>query len=465
MLFRSGANVQIFRRNEQADCQKVIVKYMGDGYYTLTFVHSNMLLDVSNGNTADHTNVWQCRENGADAQKWILKDLGDGYYNIISKLSNTYLTVANGGTANCTNIEINSANGGMSQKFKFNKIKSLDVPDITPKQTIEDGLYEIETKVSSNKVLEVIDASQVSGANVQIFTRNKQADCQKVRVKYLGNGYYTLTFVHSNMLLDVSNGNTADHTNVWQCRENGADAQQWVIVDLGNGYYNIVSKSANKYLTVYRGGTSNCTNIEINSYIGDNSQQFKFNKIEDEIAELVPQKTIEDGIYEIETGVDQNKALEVIDASHISGANVQIYNKNNNAECQRVNVKYLGNGYYTLTFVHSGMLLDVSNGGTDDHTNVWQCRENGADAQQWMILDLNNGYYKIVSKSAKKYLTVANGGTANCTNIEINSKDIENTQKFKFIKKADSIYKMDKPMANIEEGLYEVEIEIGRAHV
>ena len=80
-----------------------------------------MLLDVENGQTADHTNVWQCRANGTDAQKWIIKDVGNGYYNIISKLSGTYLTVANGGTSNCTNIEINSNNGQSSQKFKFNK--------------------------------------------------------------------------------------------------------------------------------------------------------------------------------------------------------------------------------------------------------------------------------------------------------------------------------------------------------
>ena len=144
---------------------------------------------------------------------------------------------------------------------------------------IEDGTYEIQTGVDSNKVIEVINASKISGANVQIFTRNTSADCQKVNVKYIGDGYYTLTFVHSNMLLDVSNGKTSDHTNVWQCNPNGADAQKWIIQDAGDGYYNIISKLSKTYLTVANGGTANCTNIEICSKTGTNAQKFKFNKL------------------------------------------------------------------------------------------------------------------------------------------------------------------------------------------
>ena len=103
-------------KKKYADCQKVNVKYIGNGYYTITFKHSNMRLDVSNGRTTDHTNVWQCMEIDADAQKWTIQDAGNGYYNIVSKASNTYLTVANGKIENCTNIEICSGNGTNSQK-------------------------------------------------------------------------------------------------------------------------------------------------------------------------------------------------------------------------------------------------------------------------------------------------------------------------------------------------------------
>ena len=66
----------------------------------------------------------------------------------------------------------------------INCVITIDVQ--ANERTIEDGIYEIETKVNNNKVIEVIDASKISGANVQIFERNTNADCQKVEVcKYL----------------------------------------------------------------------------------------------------------------------------------------------------------------------------------------------------------------------------------------------------------------------------------------
>ena len=436
----SGENVQIYTRNN-GNCQKVNVKYIGDGYYTITFVHSKMRLDVANGNTADHTNVWQCREIDADAQKWIIKDAGDGYYNIISKLKDKYLTVANGETANCTNIEINEADGSRAQRFKFNRIEK-----IIGTQTIENGIYEIETGVDRNKVLEVIDSVTYSGGNVQINTRNNGMN-QKVDIVYQGNGYYTIEFIHSEKLLDVYYGKIENHINVWQCNPNDADAQKWVIKDAGNGYYNIISKVSNTYLTVAGGNIANGTNLEINTNKNDDSQKFKLNKIES----TKGNKTLDDGTYEIEVGVDSNKALDVINASSVSGANVQIYTKNN-GNCQKVDIKYIGDGYYTLTFKHSNMRLDVSNGKTSNHTNVWQCREIDADAQKWIIQDTGDGYYNIISKLKDKYLTVANGETANCTNIEINVYDGSISQKFKF-------NKIEKIIGTqtIEDGTYEIE--------
>ena len=439
----SGGNVQVFQRNN-AKCQKVNIEYVGNGYYTVQFLHSGMYLDVADGNTADGTNVWQCRYNGSDAQQWIIQDLGNGYYSFVSKCSNTYLTVANGQTGNCTNIEINSKKDDLSQTFKLNK-KEI----ITGKQTIEDGVYEIELALDSNKVVEVLDASQNSGGNVQVFQRNNAA-CQKVNIKYIENGYYTVQFLHSGMYLDVADGNTADGTNVWQCRYNGSDAQQWIIQDLGNGYYSFVSKCSNTYLTVANGQTGNCTNIEINSKKDDLSQAFKLNKKEI----ITGEQTITDGMYEIELALDSNKVVEVLDASQNSGGNVQVFQRNN-ATCQRVNIEYVGDGYYTIEFEHSGMYLDVADGNTADGTNVWQCRYNGSDAQLWIIQDLGNGYYSFVSKCSNTYLTVANGQTSNCTNIEINSKKGDLSQAFKLNKKETITGER-----TIEDGKYEIELAL-----
>ena len=435
----SGGNVQVFQRNN-ANCQKVEIKYDGNGYYTIKFVHSGMYLDVANGETTDRTNVWQCRGNGSDAQKWVIKDAGNGYYNLISKCSNTYLTVRDGKTNNCTNIEIDSNKNTKSQKFKLKKIEA-----VKGEKTVENGTYELELALDNNKVVEVINASQISGGNVQVFQRNN-AKCQKVNIKYIGDGYYTLQFQHSGMYLDVANGETTDRTNVWQCRENGSDAQKWVIKDAGDGYYHLISKCSNTYLTVKDGKTNNCTNIEIDANKNTKSQKFKLKKIE----AVKGSKTVENGTYEIELALNSNKVVEVVDAVTYSGGNVQVFQRNN-AKCQRVSIKYVGDGYYTLQFQHSGMYLDVANGETTDRTNVWQCRENGSDAQKWVIKDAGNGYYNLISKCSNTYLTVKDGKTNNCTNIEIDSNKNTKSQKFKLNKIQSQ---------TVANGLYEIELAL-----
>ncbi len=435
----SGGNVQVFKRNN-AKCQKVQIKYDGNGYYTIKFLHSGMYLDVANGETTNGTNVWQCRGNGSDAQKWVIKDAGNGYYNLISKCSGTYLTVAGGKTSNCTNIEINSKKNDKSQSFKLKKVET-----IKGEKTVENGTYELELALDNNKVVEVIDATKISGGNVQVFKRNN-AKCQKVNIKYIGDGYYTLQFVHSGMYLDVANGEITNGTNVWQCRGNGSDAQKWIIKDAGDGYYNLISKCSNTYLTVKNGKTNNCTNIEIDSNKNNKSQKFKLKKVEP----IKGTKTITDGTYEIELALDSNKVVEVVDAVKFSGGNVQVFQRNN-AKCQRVNIKYVGDGYYTIQFVHSGMYLDVANGETTDKTNVWQCRGNGSDAQKWVIKDAGNGYYNLISKCSNTYLTVKDGKTNNCTNIEIDSNKNSKSQKFK----------LNKIQAQtVANGLYEIELAL-----
>ena len=415
-----GANVQINDRNNALN-QRANVKYIGDGYYTIQFKHSGMFLDVYYAKTANGTNVWQCGGNGADAQKWVIKDVGNGYYNIISKCGDKYLTVHNGAATNGTNVEIYAPKDNNSQLFKFKKIEP-----VVGTQTIEDGIYEIEIAGNSSKVLDVKSASTLSGANVQILTRNGEQN-QRVQVKYDGGGYYTIEFKHSGRNLDVANAQTINGTNVWQCTKNGADAQKWIIKDAGNGYYNIISKCSNTYLTVEGGKTANGTNVQIYSSKNDNSQKFRFTTPESPTGT----QTIADGTYEIETAISDSKVIEVADGLQNGGANVQIYTRNM-AKCQKVEVKYEGDGYYSIKFAHSGKYLDVSNGGKADGTNVWQCAENGSDAQRWIIKDVGNGYFNIISKCTETYLTVAGGKNADKTNIEVNRFVNNNSQKFKF---------------------------------
>ena len=135
----NGGNVQLWY-NTDVPQQKYKVKYLGNGYYSMTVEHSGRMVDVSGGVGNDGTNVQQYDSNGTDSQKWIIQDAGDGYYYIISKLENLYLTVANGKASAGANIQVNNAQKSKAQKFKFEKANNINISRIQRKNRTAYGL-------------------------------------------------------------------------------------------------------------------------------------------------------------------------------------------------------------------------------------------------------------------------------------------------------------------------------------
>ena len=440
----SGANVQLYQ-NKTLESQRFKVESLKDGYYIITAVHSNMVLDVANAGKTAGTNVWQCYRNEMDAQQWTIKDAGDGYYYLISKCNGLYLDAANGVATNGTNIAVCYGNNSNAQKFKFEKY-------VEPvyEHTLEDGTYVIKSAINNNYVLDVANGSNISGANVQLY-ENILIDSQRFEVKHIGNGYYTITAVHSGKVLDVANGGTTAGTNVWQCTKNNSNAQQWILQEAGDGYYYVISKCNELYLDAANGVAANGTNIAVCYGNKSNAQKFKFEKY-DENTPVEP--ILEDGTYVIKSGINNNDVLDVANGSKVSGANVALYEYAGGTN-QRFNVRYLDDGYYEITAVHSGMALDVANAGKAAGTNVWQCYKNEQDAQKWLLKYVGNGYYNIISKCNGLYLDAANGVAANGTNIAVCYGNNSNAQKFTFMKYDPTV----------EEGIYQIESAINSNYV
>ena len=274
-----GANLYIWK-NESVARQRFKVKYLNDGYYTITAEHSSKVLDVANGGKTAGTNVQQYTSNNSDAQKWVIKDAGNGYYYIISKCNGLYMDVANGTAKNGSNIQVYTGNKTNAQKFKFKEYsnpKTTETTTITGTKTVADGTYTIKSAINNNYVLDVSSASKSNGANIQIWTNSSVAQ-QRFKVKYIDNGYYTITAEHSNKVLDVANGGKTAGTNVQQYTSNNSDAQKWVIKDAGNGYYYIISKANNLYIDVNNGTAKNGSNIQVYTGNKTNAQKFKFEK-------------------------------------------------------------------------------------------------------------------------------------------------------------------------------------------
>jgi pectin lyase len=129
---------------------------------------SGLYMDVEGGTAASGTNVQQWGASSSGSQNtWKFVSGGDGYYYIYSQVGDgqTYLLdVSYGKSDNGTNIGIYSNTNADAQLFKF--VKN------------DDGSYRIVTKVSSDtSCVEVINASNDSGANVQEWELNG-ASCQ-----------------------------------------------------------------------------------------------------------------------------------------------------------------------------------------------------------------------------------------------------------------------------------------------
>ena len=132
-------------------------------------------------------------------------------------------------------------------------------------------------------------------------------------------------------------------------------------------------------------------------------------------------QVVENGIYEIEWGVNNNKVVDISAASKETGANVQIWDKCNGKQ-QRYQITYLNNGYYEIKNINSGKVLDVKGAGTTIGTNVHQWTSNSTDAQRWKIEKNADGSVSIISKCNGLYLSVTGSKNSNGANIEVNNK-------------------------------------------
>lgn len=255
----NGTNVQIWE-NARVQQQKFrITRVNNTNYYRITAVHSAKVLDVQGGNSNCGANVDQYVSNGTNAQYWFLKDCGNGYYNIISKANGLCLDVEAGNISrNGANLQLYYANGTNAQKFK-----------LTPINILNNGTYEIETKLNANMVLDVAGGSHADNANVQLWSADN-VNQQKFTLTALSTDTYKIIAKHSNKAV------TATSSNVYQANYTGNNNQKWQIKEVGNGYYNIISKATGKTLDVTGASARDGQNIQIHTKNNSNAQKFRF---------------------------------------------------------------------------------------------------------------------------------------------------------------------------------------------
>ena len=193
---------------------------------------------------------------------------------------------------------------------------------------------------------------------------------------------------------------------------------EWYNYELDDNYINWTAGSTNN-----NGPTATVEVVRQRSY----NTTPKTNIIKDN------QKTIDDGLYQIEAGVGSNFALDVGYANTYDKTNVWIHPKKDSI-AQKFYAKYLGNGQYKIIYIGAEKCLDV-NGGfatATNGTNVQLYTDNGSDAQKWTIQKADNGYYKLKLGNKNLYMDVDGGKAEIYTNVQVYSGNNSNAQKFKF---------------------------------
>lgn len=431
------ANVQIFER-DNVQQQKFNVILNQDGTYTFVSSHSNKALDVQCGGKTPGTNVWQYEKNNSNAQKWILKSCGDGYYNIISKLNGLYLDIQAGIGNNKQNIQVYTGNGTKAQKFKF-----LKVEEKKANKTLNNGVYNIYSKITSNRVLEIPNSDTSNEKIVKTAIPNYKLS-QKFSLYYNNDGTYTITAIHSNKVLDVKGGFGKNGTKVQQYSSNGTNAQKWIITQNKDNTYSIMSKANGLYLDIVAGSKNIGTELQTYHYNGSNAQKFIFEPYKEEKGT----KSIEDGTYRIFNESNNNKIIEIENGSTKNGAKIQMVNNTNSIQ-QKFIIEYISDGYYKIKSKKTNKVLTVESSNPKVGSQITQQEDKNLDTQKWILKKYTDSTYNIISKCGGLYIDL---NTNNKQNLQITYNTNSATQRFILVNEVpkDNI-------KQIQEGIYQIE--------
>ena len=414
----SGANVQIYPSNATG-AQRWRISHDGNGYLTITNVKSGKVLDVSGGSTSPRTNVqvYSANGNANYAQKWIAVSNGDGSVRLISAVwQNRALDIAGGSMKAKTNVQLYVANGTAAQSFTF----IYASPEaVSPCEDIlhDTGWCVISPSNNNSVALDVAGGSLQDGGNIQSHVCNGTLS-QLFKAEYR-NGYYVLRNAGSGKVLDVAAGDVVPGTNVRQWEENGSDDQLFSAVACENGSYSFINKATGLTLTI---SGSNVVATKPGDAV---RTSFTLTEQKDLLTE---------GLYEIYPSANSSLVFDVASGSTNSGANVQLYARNNSFAQKWLLKKVPGEqNTYTFESVCSTNRLAVSG------ANVCVSSPSNSKSQQWVAKIDKNGIEFVSALDQCQSIGVSSGQYASKSNIVTGASNGSKAQRFRLRVTSDTI--------------------------
>ena len=354
---------------------------------------------------------------------------------------------------------------------------------------LDDGVYYIKNEYS-NKYVNVENGKINSQTNVYQYTKYT-SDPSRLRqlwkIKYLGNGYYSIRPMHKlNMGLDVTGSNVDIYTIGTNDTLTGvASYAKWTINGVSGGRFALYNNgSSSKALALESQSASNSVNICVQSFNSTLTQLWEFEKISNPPSGIIlynsstgsrissvsqwiaPEERTgltSMGIvpaYYSGTSISQSfslalssaseKSITIDDGSAVigvspnpSGASVNIVMQNKTYPII-FKVTEIPNGTYFLKNKETEAYADIENQTMANNTRIHQWALHGGNTQRWFIMHLGDGNYSIKSTNSTTpyYLGVINDSSGLDADIVLRSGSVTNGMKWKVESTPSGAYKL-----------------------
>lgn len=307
----AGTNVNAWKTDGSTAQRFRLVKrdrLVSAGVYSIAFAtDSTLSLDLANSSIDDGAKILAWRTSGNPNQRWYIapaEGQGNDVYTIESACSSKRLAAVSGGVAQRFAADDSSqwwkivvssgavsfesvSDPGMrlSASVSFDSTVGLSQAAdsasqkfaITPASAIlPSGTYHVRAASVPNLVLDVSNGSSADRANVLAWTNNDGGHQKWVTTRN-ADGTYTFKSCSTGKVLDVDGGVAAAGRNVQQFTANGGKGQRWNIEYRSGGYVISSALDPSLVLTI-AGGPSAGANVCIDKENGSSGQRFTFGR-------------------------------------------------------------------------------------------------------------------------------------------------------------------------------------------
>ena len=385
----------------------VLERDSGSGYVRIKNMQSSRYLGLV-GSSGRYSQAVVQKEYSVDDKTLLWQIAESGGALVVKPAINTdyCLDVTGGSFYEGVSVCLYKVNGGANQRFS---LVSTVAPEVEGGRTVDDGVYSVSLGSDGSVALGVSGSATGDGGNVQA-TASAGLASQKFRFTLKGDGFYEVRNLNSGKVLDVDHGNIVPGTNILQWSDYASDNQRWAVQRCEGGY-RLVCKANGLALTL--GASAGPGSNAFASTVADGRGQ---------VFSLEPaalERVVSDGEYVVSSQVDPMQVLDIAGASTANCARLEVY-ESHMADNQIFRFERDDDtGFYKVTCVGSGKVLDNDNRNVSNGAAVLQYDSTGALNQRWIVQREGSGLSIRSAIDPSYCIDLAGGGASNCTKAEM----------------------------------------------